>query len=238
MTIDGVLLTPGIFVTGTDTEVGKTWVAAGLVRSLRAHGIDAAAFKPVASGAARGPDGTLQNEDLEALTQAMGQATAPPDLNVYCFEPAIAPHVAAARAGVTMDLARIEGAARRLAQRHAFVVAEGAGGWRVPLAPGLDLSDLAARLGWPVLLVVGLRLGCINHARLTAEAIRHGGQSLLGWVANDLVTDYPERASTLSSLNETLPGPCLGTVTRSQPAELALAPLVEALMAMVVPTVR
>lgn len=238
MTTDSVLLTPGLFVTGTDTEVGKTWVAAGLVRALRAHGIDAAAFKPVASGAARGPDGTLQNEDLEALTLAMGHATAPADLNVYCFEPAIAPHVAAARAGVTIDLARIEGAARRLAQRHAFVVAEGAGGWRVPLAPGLDLSDLAARLGWPILLVVGLRLGCINHARLTAEAIRNGGQAFLGWVANDLVVDYPERTSTIAALNECLPGPCFGSVMRSQPAELALAPLVEAMAAMAAPTVR
>jgi dethiobiotin synthetase len=233
MSGDGPILTPGVFVTGTDTEIGKTWVAAGLVRALRARGIDACAFKPIASGAERGADGRLVNEDLERLRLAMGAAEPPPDLNVYCFEPPIAPHVAARRTGVTMEGGRIEAAARRLAGRHEFVVAEGAGGWRVPLAPGLDLSDLAARLGWPVLMVVGLRLGCINHARLTAESIRAGGQTFLGWVANALEADYAERESTLEALAAHLPGPCLGEVGRDEPAERALAALADGLARLV-----
>jgi dethiobiotin synthetase len=224
-----LILTPGIFITGTDTEVGKTYVAAGILRALVTRGVRARGFKPVASGAQRTAAGGLVNEDVSLLTAAAGPGAQDSLINVYCFEPAIAPHVAAARAGVAIDVARIVATAGRLAEEAAFVVAEGAGGWRVPLAPGVDMAALAARLGWPVLLVVGLRLGCINHARLTAEAVRADGLTLLGWVGNSLFPDYPEKDSTIETLRSLLPAPCLGLVNHGEAAEQALAPLATAL---------
>ena len=152
-------LTPdGYFVTGTDTGVGKTRVAVALVHALRAQGLRVAVMKPVAAGAAPG----ALNEDVAALMQAANVAADLRDVNPYCFEPAIAPHVAAEQAGVRIDLDVIAAAFTRLAAHADAVVVEGAGGWRVPLNDTEDMADLAARLGLPVVLVVGLRLGCLN----------------------------------------------------------------------------
>lgn len=170
-------------VTGTDTGIGKTFVCAGIVRALRARGRAAVAMKPIASGCSW-QDGHCDNEDLAALSAAQQHALAPADLNCYAFEPAIAPHQAARLAGVEVQLAPIQAAFARVSQAHQDVLVEGVGGFAVPLSDTLMLADLAHALAVPVLLVVGVRLGCINHALLSAAAIRAAGLPLLGWVAN------------------------------------------------------
>lgn len=196
----------GYFVTGTDTGVGKTRVAVALIRALRARGLRVAGMKPVAAGAEPG----APNEDVVALCAAGNVAAPLEDTNPYAFDAAIAPHIAAAAAGVRIDLERIAAACARLAARADAVVVEGAGGWRVPLDGETDMADLAARLGLPVVLVVGLRLGCLNHARLTAEAVRARGVPWAGWVGNRLEAAMPREAENVAALRAHLPGPCLG----------------------------
>lgn len=214
----------GWFVTGTDTEVGKTTSACGLVAKLAARGERVAVMKPVASGCRRTPEG-LRNEDAEALIAASGQPWAYAQVNPYAFEPPIAPHIAAAQAGVEIDPAHILGNFHALRGRAERIVVEGAGGFRVPLGPGFDSADLAVELGLPVILVVGLRLGCINHALLTAEAVLARGLAFAGWVGNRLgEMDVPEE--NVVALTERLPGPCLGILPRlADPAPLAVAAL-------------
>lgn len=171
----------GLFVTGTDTGVGKTHVAAALLAGLRAAGVVAVGMKPVAAGIDRG---AAVNADVGALAAADGFDVALEGRNPYAFAPAIAPHLAARDAGTSIDLDVIEAAYLRLAARAEVVVVEGAGGALVPLHPGADMLDIAVRLATPVLLVVGVRLGCLNHAALTLHAIRARGLEFSGWVAN------------------------------------------------------
>ncbi|PMR76906.1 dethiobiotin synthase [Billgrantia endophytica] len=206
------------FVTGTDTDVGKTLVATGLLSLARRQGMSTLGLKPIASGCERTHAG-LQNEDALAL-QAQGT---PPltyaAINPFAFEPAIAPHLAARRAGTTVTVDALVGhIAPLLAGRRALSLVEGAGGWRVPLNDHEDLSRLAVRLELPVILVVGLKLGCISHACLTAEAIRADGLPLAGWVGNLLderfAADTALYADNLATLEHALPGPCLGIVPR------------------------
>ncbi len=172
-----------LFVTGTDTGIGKTHVATALLRALAAGGLRAVGMKPVAAGVdAR----TGIHEDVAALIAA-GNVDAPrEDVNPYCFKQAIAPHVAARLAGATIDIERIAGCYRRLAACADVVIVEGAGGVLVPLSTRCDVLDVAARLAIPAVLVVGVRLGCINHALLSALAIRARGVPLAGWIANRL----------------------------------------------------
>lgn len=199
----------GVFITGTDTEVGKTVVSCALLHACRRAGVRAVGFKPVAAGARRTPQG-LRNEDAEQLAAA--SAFQPPyhHLNPYCLEPAIAPHIAAAEVGVTLDFAPIEAAYAALAATAELVVVEGAGGWRVPLGPDGDMADLAVRLGLPVVLVVGMRLGCLNHALLSAEAIRARGLPLLGWVANTPGVPMERLADNLKTLEREMQTEKLG----------------------------
>lgn len=196
----------GYFVTGTDTCVGKTRVAVALVHALRAQGLRVAVMKPVAAGCA--PD--VPNEDVSALMQAANVAADIDDVNPYRFDAAIAPHIAAAQMGVRIELDRVADAYTRLAARADAVVVEGAGGWRVPLGEDEDMDDLAARLGLPVLLVVGLRLGCLNHALLTADAIVRRGLPWAGWVGNVIDPAMACLEDNLAALHRRLPGPCLG----------------------------
>ncbi|MDE2148553.1 MAG: dethiobiotin synthase [Gammaproteobacteria bacterium] len=192
-----------LFVTGTDTGVGKTRVALALLRALRTAGIDAVGFKPVASGARRTPAG-LRNADAMALWRAGPQPLAYRRVNPCCFAPPIAPHLAAREARRRLSAAQLDRAHDWLARRHAVVVVEGAGGWHVPLDGRERLSDWVLRRGWPVLLVVGLRLGCLNHAMLSAEAI---GAPLSGWVANLLPPPLPRLTGNLATLRRVLPAP-------------------------------
>jgi dethiobiotin synthetase len=201
-----------LFVTGTDTGVGKTRIASALIRLLVAQGVRTVGMKPVAAGAEPGQ----LNEDV-AVLRAAGNVDAPlADINPYAFDAAIAPHIAAQQAGIAIDLECIAAAHARLAARADVVVVEGAGGWRVPLSDTTDMADLAARLGGAVVLVVGLRLGCLNHAVLTAEAIRSRGLPWAGWVANRIDPYMPCVDENLASLHLRLPGPCLGVEGHSR----------------------
>lgn len=199
-----------LFVTGTDTEVGKTLVAAGLLTALKARGLSCAGLKPVASGCERTPGG-LRNEDALAL-RAAGTVDVPYEwTNPYAMEPAIAPHVAAAEAGVTLRREPVLQAHDRLAGLADWVVVEGAGGWHVPLGEDFRFSDLAAEQGWPVLLVVGMRLGCINHALLSEESISRRTR-LAGWVATCLPPKQPRLTANLETLRARMATPCLGVI--------------------------
>ena len=196
----------GVFVTGTDTGVGKTRVAVALIHALRARGLRVAAMKPVSAGNAPGE----LNEDVVALLQAANVAADVRDVNPYAFAPAIAPHLAAQQAGVRIELDSIAAAYSRLAAKADVVVVEGAGGWRVPLNEREDMADLAQRLGLPVVLVVGLRLGCLNHALLTAESVANRRLPWAGWVGNHIDPSMVMAAENVAALHARLPGPCLG----------------------------
>lgn len=205
-------MTAAYFVTGTDTEVGKTTIAAGLLRAARQAGLSTAAAKPVASGCVMTDHG-LRNEDALALLAECTLPLSYEAVNPFAFAPAIAPHLAAREAGVELNAARLAGPVRQvLALQADFTLVEGAGGWRVPLAGHETLADLAAMLELPVILVVGVRLGCISHALLTAEAIERDGLRLAGWVANIVDPATSRIEQTIETLHTHLPAPCLGCI--------------------------
>jgi len=199
------------FVTGTDTEIGKTLIACALLHTAARQGWTTAGVKAVAAGAVQ-MDGRWINEDVEQLRRA--SSTDLPDAVrcPYVLPDAVAPHIAAAAAGVALDPAVIQQAYRQAAARAQAVVVEGVGGFRVPLDDGHDTADLARQLGLPVILVVGMRLGCISHALLTAEAIAARGLRLAGWVANHVDPAMPQAQANVQALARRLPAPLLGRV--------------------------
>jgi len=198
----------GFFVTGTDTGVGKTLVACCLLRAFAARGLKVVGMKPVASGAVpRGNE--LVHDDVERLVAAGNLAAPRSHINPYCFAPAIAPHLAAAEAGMRIDLDHIGQCFNALAGRADLVIVEGVGGFRVPLGPGADTAQLAARLALPVVLVVGVRLGCLNHALLTAEAIAGRGLALAGWVANHVDPRMSAADENVQALETLITAPLL-----------------------------
>lgn len=200
------------FIAGIDTDVGKTTIAAGLLRAARAQNLSTLAAKPVASGCVVTPKG-LRNSDALALIDESSIKLPYRQVNPFAFEPAIAPHVAAREAGVALEVPTLLKAMRQVLDQQAdFTLVEGAGGWRVPLSDHANLSDLAIALNLPVILVVGVRLGCINHALLSAEAIAADGLQLAGWVANIVEPKTSRLEENLASLAERLPAPCLGRV--------------------------
>lgn len=204
-------MTRGIFVTGTDTGVGKTWVSAGLMAALQRQGLRVLGMKPVAAGCAPTADG-LRNEDALLLQR---QGSHPVDyavINPYAFAPPVAPHIAAEMAGTRIELAVIERHYHALAAQADAVVVEGVGGWLVPLNKRETMADLAARLELEVVLVVGLRLGCINHALLTAEAIRRRGCRLTGWVANTLDLHMSKLPQNVLTIQQRIDAPLLGLI--------------------------
>lgn len=198
----------GFFITGTDTGVGKTHVACLLVEALKKTGLRVAVMKPVAAGVEA--DGV--NADVRLL-MAAANVKAPLQLvNPYCFAPSIAPHLAAQKAGVSMQLETIVEAYKQLAAQADVLVVEGAGGLLVPLDNQSGMDEIPMRLKLPVIMVVGLRLGCLNHALLTAEAIRARGLTLAGWVANRIDPDMGEAEANLTTLRSILRSPCLGEI--------------------------
>jgi dethiobiotin synthetase len=202
------------FIAGTDTDIGKTTIAAGLLYAARQSGLSTVAGKPVASGCIVSPEG-LRNADALSLLAECSVALTYEEVNPVAFEPAIAPHLAAREAGVALTVQSLLEPMRYLLNKGAdFTLIEGAGGWRVPLADQSNLSDLAKALQLPVILVVGVRLGCINHALLTAEAIAQDGLQLAGWVANIIDGKTARLEENLATLAERLPAPCLGRVPR------------------------
>ena len=201
----------GIFVTGTDTGVGKTVVSCALMRSLVSRGLRVVGMKPVASGSEHTPEG-LRNEDALALQRTANVAVDYELMNPYCFAPAIAPHIAARHAGQHINLPHLLSTYRQLENLADMVVVEGAGGWRVPSEPTGFLSDFPETLQLDIILVVGLRLGCLNHALLTAQAIQSGPCRLIGWVGNQVDSEFPERAANLETLSQYINAQCLGVI--------------------------
>ncbi|MEP7041537.1 MAG: dethiobiotin synthase [Dokdonella sp.] len=203
--------TRGLFVTGTDTGIGKTHASCVLLGALRARGLRAVGMKPVASGCRVTPAG-LRNDDADALIAASEPKPAYSDCNPYAFAPPIAPHIAARHDGVDVRLAAIVAAHARLAHGADRVVVEGVGGWMAPLSDTLMQADLVQALDLPVILVVGLRLGCINHALLSARAISADGGRLLGWIANRIDPDMHEVDANLATLRTRIDAPLLGVL--------------------------
>jgi len=199
------------FITGTDTEIGKTFVTCTLLHAVRAKGLTALGMKPVAAGAEI-VKGEFINEDAARLRAAGSFDPGLALLNPYCLKSPIAPHIAAAEEGVAIDPAPILAAFAKLQAQAELVLVEGVGGFRVPLGNGYDTADLARDLALPVILVVGMRLGCINHALLTAEAIAARGLTLAGWVANQIDPAMLRFEQNLEALTRRMPAPLLGIV--------------------------
>lgn len=200
----------GLFVTGTDTEVGKTRIAVALTELLQQTRQRVAVMKPVASGCEQTPDG-LRNADALDLLSACKLRLDYAQVNPYAFQPAIAPHIAADEAGVKIDTRVIMQHFAQLQQLADCLVVEGAGGWLVPVNAEQTLADLAVAMQLPVVLVVGIKLGCINHALLSAQAIRQSGLPLAGWVANEMQPS-PQTAAMIQTLQNRLSAPLLGHV--------------------------
>ena len=213
----------GVFITGTDTDCGKTEISVALMVALRQLGLAVLGMKPLASGSARTSLGLRSQDALRILAQ--GSRDVPYELvNPYPFEPPIAPHIAAGEEGMEIELQVIEDCAEQLAAKSDFLLVEGVGGWRVPLGPALSVSDLPQALGLPVVLVVGLRLGCINHSLLTVESIRASGTRFAGWVANQIDPDMLVHDENLATLAALIDAPCLGIVpwmASLDPAQMA-----------------
>ncbi len=205
------------FITGTDTGVGKTLITCALMVALRERGIHVAPMKPVAAGVEASPVGTndddqILNDDVAQMLSVYGKPIDAHIVNPYCFGEAIAPHLAAQHEGRTIDLKNIDAAFQSLARNHDTVLVEGAGGFLVPLSATESMSVLPARLGLDVILVVGMRLGCLNHALLTVEAIHVRGIKLAGWVANTIDPHMNCFTENIATLKQMIAAPCLGIV--------------------------
>ncbi len=201
----------GYFITGTDTECGKTEITLGLMQLLQSQGKLVLGMKPIASGAIPMTDG-LRNADAQRILR---QASVPLQydlVNPFAFEPPIAPHVAAERAGADISFGRILECHRELCNRADMVIVEGVGGWRVPLGSDGGVSDLAKIMNLPVVLVVGVKLGCINHALLSVDSINSSGLILAGWVANVMDPEMLELDASIAALQQSIVAPCLGVV--------------------------
>jgi dethiobiotin synthetase len=219
----------GVFITGTDTEVGKTVVSVALVRALVEAGLRTAVMKPIAAGAEATPDG-LRNSDALELMAAANVAAPYDTINPYCLPLPASPHIAAEQAGIRIERERIVQALKRLSSQSDVVVVEGAGGWYAPIGDTETMADVAAWLDVPVVLVVGLRLGCLSHALLTAEAIRSCGLRLAGWIGNHRQPRFDHAAANIAALESRLPAPLLGIVpfqthTSPSPSQRAAIPV-------------
>lgn len=203
----------GYFVTGTDTEVGKTWATLALMDAWKKRGKRVGGMKPVASGCEEMKDG-LRNEDALLIQSHCSERFPYKLINPCAYLPPIAPHIAAERSGRPVDINAIKSAYESLQQRSEVMVVEGIGGWRVPLGDKMSLVDIVRALRLPVLLVVGLRLGCINHALLTAESVLAGGCRLAGWMANPVDENYTTMEETIAALRQRLGAPCLAILPR------------------------
>ncbi len=197
------------FVAGTDTGVGKTWWTSTLLREANMAGIRSLGLKPVAAGAARTAQG-WRNDDALKLQAASSLAIPYAALNPVCLPLATSPHLAARSAGIAIDVYALANSVRATALQAELALVEGAGGWLTPLDEQQTMADFARQLAAPVILVVGLRLGCLNHAQLTANAIRDSGLPLAGWIANELARDHGDRSAQIEFLTRKLGQPPLG----------------------------
>lgn len=210
--------TNAVFIAGTDTGVGKTYVSCALLHALRAQGFRAVGMKPVASGCMATPAG-LRNDDALALIAVSDPRPEYSTCNPFAFTEPVSPHLAAAAERAEVTMAPIETAFAQLMDSADVVLVEGVGGWLAPLSPTLEANALPRALGLPVILVVGLRLGCLNHAQLTARAILADGCTLLGWIGNAVDPVMDRRDDNLDTLRRLLPAPCLGVLDHGADAE-------------------
>ena len=211
------------FIIGTDTNVGKTYIASLLIQQFVAAGYQTVGMKPIASGCEQDAHGALINEDVLKLNVA-SNVSAPLNLiNPFHFSPAIAPHIAAELAGISMQIELIQQAYAQLTKLAEVVIVEGAGGFFVPINATQTLADVAVQLQIPIILVIGIKLGCINHALLTVDAIQARGLILAGWVANQIEPEMPMFEENLSSLTQRIAAPCLGVVCWQKTANFELA---------------
>lgn len=204
-------VTERYFVTGTDTEVGKTVASSALLQAANLQGLITAGYKPVASGSEMTADG-LRNTDALALQRNSSLALSYPQVNPYTFAEPTSPHIVSADEGRAIDFAVLSGGLRTLEQQAEWVLVEGAGGWFTPLSDQQTFADWVQAEQLPVILVVGVKLGCINHAMLTAQAIQQAGLRLAGWIANDVVAPGRRHQEYLATLQRVLPAPCLGEI--------------------------
>lgn len=205
----------GFFITGTDTDVGKTTIALGLMAAFQQKGFTVAAMKPVSAGCVR-TDAGLRNNDAVRLMQQASVELPYEIVNPYAFEPAIAPHIAAAQNNVEMSLDAINQAYQLIAAEVDIVIVEGAGGWLVPFNKTQTMADIARTLQLDVIQVVGLKLGCLNHALLTSESIAAQNLSQVAWAGNLLSGDMLYQAENIQTLQQWLPGKCLGIIPALQ----------------------
>ncbi len=212
---------PLFFITGTDTGVGKTLVATALLETARQHGLEAIGIKPVAAGCEHGQRG-LTNADALALLAASSGDPDYRQINPVALEPAIAPHIAAEQAGVALDVGRLADHCREVAASGITII-EGAGGWLVPLNDTETMADLCERLDAAAILVVGMRLGCINHALLSVAAIEESGVKLAGWFGVCVAPDMPALQENLTALRNRIDAPCLGTIPQLDPCNAETA---------------
>lgn len=211
------------FITGTDTEVGKTWVSCALVNLAAQQDFKALGLKPVAAGAEHEFDGQLENEDALALLSASNVKIPIRELNPVCLPEPLSPHISAERAGAELSVEHVQTAlSGGLSVNTDLTLVEGAGGWRVPINNHETMADLAKALSLPVILVVGMRLGCLNHALLTAEAIRADGLQLAGWVANELSTDMPAIEENVATLKRHISAPMLARFSFGQVLDVSI----------------
>ncbi|MCG7960147.1 MAG: dethiobiotin synthase [Candidatus Thiodiazotropha taylori] len=201
----------GLFITGTDTGCGKTEVTLGLMHKLQQRGEQVVGMKPIASGAADTDQG-LRNEDALRIQAQSGLELPYQQVNPFVFQPAIAPHLAAFQTGESIHISDIVDGYQSLAEGAEHVLVEGVGGWHVPLGDQDTLADLARALELPVVMVVGMRLGCLNHALMTAECMLNAGVTFAGWVANQVEPEMAAREENLATLRTWLPAPCLGEI--------------------------
>lgn len=204
-------MSKGYFIAGTDTGVGKTQISVGLIHALRQQGLSVAGMKPVASGCVETESG-LRNDDALQLQAAASREHPYDDINPYAFAPPIAPHIAAQQVGRSISLQVIEERLHRLQASAECVVVEGVGGWQVPLDQEQTMAQLAQQLGFPVILVVGLRLGCLNHALLSHDAILESGLNCAGWIANQVDPHMEYVSENIDYLQRHLRAPLLGSV--------------------------
>ena len=202
----------GFFVTGTDTDVGKTYIASALVRHFVEQGYKTIGMKPVAAGY-ESVNGELRHGDVDALVAASNVQTALSDVNPYSFLPAIAPNIAAEQAGINISFEKIQLAFDGLKSQADVLVVEGAGGFCVPINQQETMADLAIKLNLPLILVVGIRLGCINHALMTVGSIKAAGLNLVGWVANRIDPNMPALEENIATLKAMIKAPCIADVT-------------------------
>lgn len=214
----------GCFIAGTDTGVGKTRVTAGLITALREAGVAAAGMKPVVCGLIE-DNGRYFSEDVDNICTASGQIPTDRDVNPYAFPEPISPNIAAKKHGTCIDISVIKGHFSSISRLSAFPVVEGTGGWLAPISDEHTMADIAVELGLPVILVVGLRLGCLNHALLTAQGIRASGLPLAGWIGSRVVEDFAEAEANIDTLTARLGAPPLAVLPYSHSPRSALPAL-------------